>query len=388
MAKIRSILLFLVIVWQVVYSAIPPTGQCVKDAYPPSEKRKIPSFTIDLDLPPEKRWIKLAYEKRHEINETLNVLRRFTGAFFGGKLVQAVNEFLPLMLTLPEPFKTEIASIAKATGIHQGEIMLYNVFYEVFTFCTSIVAQDDKGNLYHARNLDFGIFLGWDIKNHTWLVTEALRHNILELEFYKQKKLVYKSVGFAGYVGVITALKPKHFSLTVDERFKLNGGYIGILEWLMGDHSSHWMGFLTRSVMENATDYNSAKKILSTTKLIAPLYFILGGTKPGEACIITRDRGTNKADIMEMTNGSTGWYLLETNYDHWENPPFYDNRRTPAIKCLKKMTQKNASFAGLFNVLSTQPNLNKLTVYSALMEAKTGTLETYLQFCDDPCWPW
>lgn len=227
--------------------------------------------------------------------------------------------------------------------------------------------------------------MGWDAKNHTWLLTETLRYTVAQLEFYKENKLLYKSVGFAGYVGVLTAIKPKHFTLTVNERFNINGGYIGIIEWILGDHSSHWMGFLTRQVMENGYNYSTVKHILATTKLMAPVYFILGGNKGGEACIITRDRGTNKSDILTMENG---WYVLQTNYDHWNKPPFFDDRRTPAIKCLNKMTQRNASFAGLFNVLSTQPNLNKLTAYTSLMEAKTGKLETYFQYCNDPCWPW
>ena len=79
-------------------------------------------------------------------------------------------------------------SIANATGLPLGEVVLYNVFYEVFTVCTSIVAQDQSGkhellrallfllyqmhleipsifcflsgNLYHGRNLDFGLFMG------------------------------------------------------------------------------------------------------------------------------------------------------------------------------------------------------------------------------------
>lgn len=34
------------------------------------------------------------------------------------------------------------------------------------------------------------------------------------------------------------------------------------------------------------------------------------------------------------------WYVLETNYDHWKEPLFLDDRRTPAIKCMDKTTQK------------------------------------------------
>lgn len=33
------------------------------------------------------------------------------------------------------------------------------------------------------------------------------------------------------------------------------------------------------------------------------------------------------------------WYVLETNYDHWEEPFFLDDRQTPAMKCMNKTTQ-------------------------------------------------
>ena len=46
------------------------------------------------------------------------------------------------------------------------------------------------------------------------------------------------------------------------------------------------MGFLTRDVMENAKSYDEAKKSLSNSQLIAPVYFILGGTKSGQVCLM------------------------------------------------------------------------------------------------------
>lgn len=33
------------------------------------------------------------------------------------------------------------------------------------------------------------------------------------------------------------------------------------------------------------------------------------------------------------------WYVLETNYDHWDDPLFLDDRRTPAMKCMNQTTQ-------------------------------------------------
>ena len=70
--------------------------------------------------------------------------------------------------------------------------------------------------------------------------------------------------------------------MTVNERFTGTGGYIGILEWIIGKRDGYWNGFLTRHVMETATSYTQAQKILSQTKLLAPTYFILSGTQPGE----------------------------------------------------------------------------------------------------------
>jgi len=50
--------------------------------------------------------------------------------------------------------------ISQASGLKLGEVVLYNIFYEVSSFCTSIVAQDQNGNIFHGRNLDFGGFMG------------------------------------------------------------------------------------------------------------------------------------------------------------------------------------------------------------------------------------
>lgn len=60
-----------------------------------------------------------------------------------------------------------------------------------------------------------------------------------------------------------------------------------------------------------------------------------------------------------VTQQST-WFLVETNYDHWNQPPFFDDRRRPAIHCLDQMGRENASPEGLYNVLSTKPVFNEV----------------------------
>jgi acid ceramidase len=155
----------------------------------------------------------------------------------------------------------------------------------------------------------------------------------------------------------------------------------------LGERNASWMGFLTRQTLENATSYAQAKSWLSNTPMLAPAYFILGGKQANDACVITRGRA-GAVDTWQIGTGNSSWFLVETNYDHWLPPPFFDDRRTPAIDCLHSMTQQNVAFAGIFNVLSSTAVLNKLTTYTALMQVDSGLLETHLQYCPDPCYPW
>ena len=81
--------------------------------------------------------------------------------------------------------------------------------------------------------------------------------------------------------------------------------------------------------------------------------------------------------------------MIETNYDNWVTPPFFDDRRGPAEQCLKQVTPNNVNFESLFNVLSAEPNLNLLTTYTTLMNVKEGKFEAYKQTCKThPCTPW
>lgn len=120
---------------------------------------------------------------------------------------------------------------------------------------------------------------------------------------------------------------------------------------------------------------------------MAPVYFILGGKKSGEGCVITRER-KESLDVYELDPKHGRWYVVQTNYDRWKNTLFIDDRRTPAKKCLNHTTQKNLSFATIYDVLSTKPVLNKLTVFTTLMDVTKGQFESHLRDCPDPCIGW
>ncbi|XP_063600978.1 acid ceramidase-like isoform X1 [Penaeus indicus] len=372
-------------------SNILPFHACETNAFPPSQSDAVPRFTIDLDLPPRERWAELMAKKGHQVVGLIDDVKTLMLSLLGDKIFYFIYDNLPKVATsLPHPYDEEIIGISKVTGLPLPETTLYNIFYEVFSFCTSIITEDETGRLYHGRNLDFGLLMGWDTKNHTWRVSELLKPLVVHLEWKKGGKTVYESINYAGYIGILTAVKKEKFTFSLDERFVLNGGYMGFLEWILfKDYSQKWVSFLTREVMEEAQSYEEAKKMFSHSRLIAPAYFILGGSKPREGTIITRWRDNfHTDDLFSKKSGSGTWYLVETNYDQWKSPPFYDDRRTPAVTCLDKSGQKNASLALIYNVLSTKPVFNKLTTYTSLMDVQEGYIGAWLRYCEDPCWPW
>ncbi|EPQ01678.1 N-acylethanolamine-hydrolyzing acid amidase [Myotis brandtii] len=63
--------------------------------------------------------------------------------------------------SLPQPYADEIRGMCDVLGFSLADCILINLAYESTAFCTSIVAQDSKGHIYHGRNLDypFGDFL-------------------------------------------------------------------------------------------------------------------------------------------------------------------------------------------------------------------------------------
>ncbi|KAH0509931.1 Acid ceramidase [Microtus ochrogaster] len=317
----------------------------------------VPWYTINLDLPPYKRWHELVTDKAPMLRTIVNSIKNLVNAFVpSGKITQMVDQKLPgLIGKIPDPFEDEMKGIADVTGI-------------------------PLGHLLHGRNMDFGIFLGWNINNNTWVITEELKPLTVNLDFQRNNKTVFKATSFVGYVGMLTGFKPGLFSLTLNERFSLNGGYLGILEWILGKKDAEWVGFTMRSVLENSTRScfhfhlpHGSSQHLQLRSMGSDAPFI------GVAHVAYTVR-------LDPKHGR--WYVVQTNYDRWKNTLFIDDRRTPAKMCLNRTTQKNLSFATMYDVLSTKPVLNKLTVFTTLIDVTKGQFESYLRDCPDPCIGW
>ncbi|XP_071113649.1 N-acylethanolamine-hydrolyzing acid amidase-like [Haliotis cracherodii] len=315
------------------------------------------AFTVNLDLAPAQRWghvvtkfSKLAKDA-HKVIESLVPEDAIP-------LVEEIGRELDSYL--PMEYADEMRGIATAMNTSLGDIVLVNLAYDITAFCTSIVCQDSKGQIWHARNLDYSY-------------GDILRSITIKVDFQKGGQTVYTGVTFAGYVGLLTGQRPQAFTVTVDERDQ-GQWWMNLLIAIL-DQTAKPLSLLVRDVLATSTTYADAVDTLSSTDTEADAYFIVGGAKSGEGVVITKSR-IGADDLWYMNEAAPGWFIVETNYDHWVPPPTDDNRRDPAVNAMKAMGQGNISVTSLYNVISTHPVLNNKTVYSIVMSAAQPTTLT------------
>uniref|UniRef100_A0A5F5Q0L6 ceramidase n=1 Tax=Equus caballus TaxID=9796 RepID=A0A5F5Q0L6_HORSE len=155
-SRLPFVVLAVAVTCAVAQHAPPWTEDCRKSTYPPSGptyRGPVPWYTINLDLPPYKRWHELMTDKAPALKLIMNSLKNMVNAFVpSGKVMQIVDQKLPGLLgNFPGPFEEEMKGIAAVTDTPLGEIISFNVFYEFFTICTSVITEDRQGKCVLSR---------------------------------------------------------------------------------------------------------------------------------------------------------------------------------------------------------------------------------------------
>ncbi|KAM5193576.1 N-acylethanolamine-hydrolyzing acid amidase-like [Mantella aurantiaca] len=311
-----------------------------------------PRYNISLDLPPEQRWKTiLSYYNHTYLKESMEFVFETVVPKWARAIICPLAE-VDIILFVREPYAGEMRGIARTLGISVGYVLAINFAYEATAYCTSIIAQDTKGNIYHGRNLDYDF-------------PDILRNLTMDLDFIHNGKIAYTGTTFLGYVGLWTGQSPYKFTVSGDAREKGHWWENAISAFFKRSSPVSW---LVRDALNNARDFEAAALHLSKTPIIADTYYIMGGTKPREGLVITRNRN-GPADLWPLDPQNGEWFHVETNYDHWTTPPAFDDRRTPAINALNATGQANINAESLFKVLSVEPVLNHLTIYTTTMSA-------------------
>lgn len=103
----------------------------------------------------------------------------------------------------PDNFAT-MQSLATILGLPIKQTVMVNLITEMHTFCTSIVARNERSEIAHARNLDFA-----DTKNMQKLVIEA--------SLVKDGVERARGPQILGFLGMYTG-KTANFSISYDVR--------------------------------------------------------------------------------------------------------------------------------------------------------------------------
>ena len=322
-------------------------------------------YTVNLDLPPQQRWTNVANDHRDNMIKLLQEVKKMIppeAVSLASVIGNDMDRYMPY------PYGLEMVGIAEAvsgTGVTAGDVVLGNILYEATAYsharnaaavkmCTSIVAETINGTIYHGRNLDYSL-------------ADSLRNMTIIVDFQEAGETVYTGTTFAGMVGLLTAQKPYGFTVTLDERDQGEWWMNAVESMLAGTHGVASL-HIRDAVADKSMDFESAVIFLADKPLIAPSYLIVGGTKPREGVVITRDR-IAALDMWRLDSEHGRWFLVETNYDHWLPPPSDDNRRDPAIKAMNETTRAGLTPTSLFKVMSTPPVLNSGTAYTVIMSA-------------------
>ena len=223
---------------------------------------KTEEFIVNLDLPADERW-KFLLNFKQEINDLLQCyLNDFKDAAF---IFESIGLYKQAIIS--NDYLNEIDFIASISNYSPDEVLIANLYYDVLKFyfgCTAF-AFEHKGNIVHARNLDW------------WTENNLLSKHSKIFNFQRNGKTVFKTVGWVGFIGALSGIKPQKFSLTLNAVLSNDSPELATP-----------ISFLLRDVLTSAQTFDEAKKQLESTTIASDCLILLSGTQPNEMIVIER----------------------------------------------------------------------------------------------------
>jgi hypothetical protein len=341
------------------------------------------SYAVNLDAPPRERWTHIIRDHLEYIPAVSELIDGIIGTGMVASLATAA--FSGLTKVGHVYYSEELQGIAEASGLPVGKIALMQIAYEVFAACTSIIIDapgSDGGKTvpFHIRTMD------WDM--------EELKPLTIEVNFVRGGVTVFKATTWAGYVGVLTGMRPEAFSVSINYRRSREGHERGLLRGVMSNMveglTRSWpVSFLVREALDRCATYSAAVGALRESDLMAPTYITVAGVSSGEGIVITRNRNGCEADQQLVTSG----FIVQANMDHFlddaedvadEDKNWQDicesrlRRRVARVVCASILDRgaTESPALQLWSLVSVRPCLAHDTVYTVAMQASSGLYTT------------
>jgi hypothetical protein len=331
-------------------------------------------FDIDLDKQPEQRWAEVAHHYRTEVIAMakalpLSIKMRLSAAQISGFLeLKHETEYEREMQGWVE--------LMNDTAVTLDVVKQMNMLYEMTspTACSGLLWAMQNGTVMHGRNMDytFHVLMPDNTSINIW------PNVTFQATFWKAGTPLYVSTHWPMMVGVATAMRFNGWSFEQNTRAAKQDIQKNLAAAQTG---GKFFGTVVRKAMEVTTNFNNAVDIMSKAKFAAPQYFVMSGTGPFEGVVITIDRlgkhQTSTPPIMNISNTTDGWHLLQTNDDL--NGPARDARRPTANYMLSEKTQDIISEDHLMEFMQSAPLATPFgTSYSTVMVPATGYYKTSL----------
>ena len=315
--------------------------------------RPLPTLEVDLDLSPSLRWSgirsvvdpkEVVSNARRYVDETCSTYGLPRVATSAGGFWLSVGRWLMfavmgIICRVFSRYAADLSAVAKEYEISLGELFIANLLYELLGGCTSFVVSSGPSQLLHGRTLDWPFI---PLAKHTCTIVWKRNGTVL-----------YQSVGWPGYVGVMTGVKPGAFSISLNARYpdavpaawsrlvaqrfyhQQPPEVVDVMALLVTSASRRmWAALLgggqaaniIRHAFEHADTYDEAVQILSNSPIAVPSYFIVAAGAPPlvhkqlPAAIIRRGLSNSDVHIDRLVNVTRNPklvpFLVQTNDDH------------------------------------------------------------------------
>lgn len=318
-----------------------------------------PIHTIDLTLAPEDRFRAFGIENRATIRKLMARTRREAEKLGPASILETLLGAVSRLYRGHE-YVRELEGLADAVGTDVESLYVINLAYDVASVthnftnrynaligCTGMIHAGPPHPMI-ARNMD-------------WTFPTKVGEDSCIFRFVRGEH-AYLSVGFPGVTGVVSGLSNAGFALTVNQAPHTSLPSLALP-----------MLWLTRTVMDQATSFKSARRILASNAAATSAYLLLAGRDPGEAVRIV-SRGKSD-DVLVL---SPGEYAVAANHepgdeednDYEEGDSFH---RYCALDA-RGAKVSGADVASARKALSRWPVFNGDTVHQMVLTPGRGEL--------------